>query len=86
MKIHLSEGSRNATNIRCFLLLQGQMEQSNRLLTVAELKQDGSIIGMVLIWCVADEVQVMEVAVSKKYQGQGVGSAMFAEALSTSTR
>lgn len=53
---------------------------------VAESLDNLEVLGMVLIWLVADEVQLMEVAVTKLHQGKGIGSALLEKALPIGTR
>lgn len=62
------------------------MQESYKMVTVAQHKHSGRLVGMVLIWCVANEIQVMEVAVLPEHQGQSIGSRMFSKALEISIK
>ena len=66
--------------------LQHQMQEERTVLMVAESLENASIVGLVLIWCVADEAQIMEVAVLDGCQGQGVGTQLLGAALEVSIR
>ena len=62
------------------------MQDTKTVLMVAEQQQSQLIVGLVLIWIVSDEVQIMEVAVTRDFQGQGVGRKLLQTALDLSIR
>ena len=66
--------------------LQRQMQEERTVLMVAESLENAAVVGLVLIWCVADEAQIMEVAVLDGCQGQGVGTQLLGAALEVSIR
>lgn len=67
---------------------QAELALEYSILLVAEMKTEGSrtVAGLVLVWCLADEVQVIELAVHPDYRRQGIGLALMSEALALGTR
>ena len=66
------------------LLLQAELALEYSTLLIAETSADQlirQIVGLVLIWCVADEIQIIELAVHPKFHRCGIARAMINEAL-----
>ena len=56
------------------------------MLLVAEEAQPASrIVGLVLLWLIADEAQIIEMAVHPAVQRRGIGLQLLTEALRIST-
>ena len=70
------------------MLVQDELRLEYSVLLVAELQAHGGsvLVGLVLMWCIADEVQVIELAVHPKFQRQGIGLALMTKALNVGTR
>lgn len=59
------------------------------MLLVAETQEPGHeplVNGLVLVWCIADEAQVLELAVHPRAMRQGLGLQLMTEALAISLR
>ena len=66
--------------------LQSELDEERTLLLVAEEAQPASrIVGLVLLWLIADEAQIIEMAVHPAVQRRGIGSQLLTEALRIST-
>ena len=66
--------------------LQSELDEERTLLLVAEEAEPaGSIVGLVLLWLIADEAQIIEMAVHPAVQRRGIGSQLLTEALRIST-
>jgi ribosomal protein S18 acetylase RimI-like enzyme len=67
--------------------VQKEVALERSVLLVAE---DGGaargVAGLVLVWCIADEAQFLEIAVHPEAQCRGIGTQLMAEALALSTR
>lgn len=59
-----------------------EKEMDNPVATYFVAEQDQEIIGYSGLWLMADEAEVINIAVSPKYQGKGVGSQLLEALLS----
>lgn len=69
--------------------VQAECREPRTVLLVAEAvatDKAAQVAGVVLIWCIADEAQVMEVAVSPELQQRGIGYQLLKEALAVSSQ
>jgi [ribosomal protein S18]-alanine N-acetyltransferase len=58
-----------------------ELNNPHSCLTVAE--QDGTVIGYLCCWYVADEIQILDVAVHPEHRRKGVGERLLHHALTT---
>jgi len=67
--------------------LQKELGEDRSVVLVAEAGGSArGVEGLVLVWCIADEAQFLEIAVHPKAQCRGIGTRLMSGALALSTR
>ena len=63
-----------------------KLEHSAIFTAIYTTAGDDVLAGLVLMWCLADEAQIIELAVHPKFRRQGIGLALMTRALAEGSR
>ena len=68
--------------------MQAELRRDHSILLTAQCTSVGEevIAGLVLMWCLADEAQIIELAVHPDFRRQGIALALMTEALAEGSR
>ena len=73
---------------KCGSLMQAELRNDHAVLLTAQctLAEKELLVGLVLMWCLVDEAQIIELAVHPDFRRQGIGLSLMSEAMAEGIR